>query len=188
MSDDVRLGLVIGGVIVIVAAVVWRHAVLHGRRTRAVRGLDATDPQDRARAAIELVDQGLQRCARPILARVATEQDDRVRLAIALAVARRQWEPVDTTQVVQLREWASLELERQGRPVHSFGPALTRLSDMGGPRAPEPEPDQATTPPAAPAASEPESEPDRGPEAEPSPAPDPKADGLDWHASNGQAT
>ena len=161
MSDDVRLGLVIGGVIAIGIAVVWRYAVLHGRYTRAARGIDASDPQDRARAAIALVDQGLQRSARPILARVATEQDERVRLAIALAVARRQWEPVDTNQVVQLREWASLELGRQGQPVHTFGPAVTRLSDMGGPRPPEQ--DQA----ARPSASQP---------AEPE------------HAPNGQAT
>jgi hypothetical protein len=158
MSDDLRLGLVIGGVL----------AIVDGRRTRAARGLEATDPQDRARAAIALVDQGLQRSTRPILACVATEQDDRVRLAIALAVARRQWEPVDTKQVTQLREWASLELERQGQPVHTFGPAVTRLSDMGGPRPPE------------------QAQPAPTPEAEA--APEQQADAVDWHAPNGPTT
>jgi hypothetical protein len=137
MSDELRIALIVGGVLAIVVAVAWRYAVLHGRRSRAVRGMEADDPQDRARAALALVDQGLQRSARPVLAHVATEQDARVRLAIALAVARRQWEPVDSTPVTRLREWASSELDRQGEPVHTFGPAVTRLSDMGGPRPPE---------------------------------------------------
>lgn len=137
MGDGVRFGLIVGGAVAIVVAVAWRYAVLHDRRSRALRRLDALDPQDRARAAIALIDEGLRRSAQPILARLATEQDDRVRLAIALGVARRPWEPVDTSQAAQLRRWASLELERQGYPVHTFGPPVTRLPDP----APSPMPD-----------------------------------------------
>ena len=44
---------------------------------------------------------------------------------------------MDTLRVRQLREWASQELERHGASVSSFGPAVTRLSDMGGPRPPD---------------------------------------------------
>jgi len=140
MSDDVRLGLVVGGTIAVVLALLWRYLVLHRRKRRATRGLDAADPQDRARAGIALVDEGLHRSARTLLAHVAREQDDRVRHAIALAVGRRQWEPVDTKTVTQVREWASLELGQRGEPVQGFGPAVTRLSDMGGPRPPAPTP------------------------------------------------
>lgn len=139
MSDDVRLGLVVGGIAALVIAFVWRFVVINGRRRRLRRGLEAPDPQDRARAGIVLVDEGLQRSARPLLAHLAAEADPRVCHAIALAVARRQWEPVDTLRVRQLREWASQELQRRGEPVQSFGPAVTRLADMGGPRPPDSE-------------------------------------------------
>ncbi len=165
MSDDVRLGLIVGGAVAVLVAIVWRFAVLRRRRRRVGRGLEAQDPQERARAGIALVDGGLHRSARPLLAHVAREPDARVRHAIALAVARRQWEPVDSKQVTQLREWASLELEQQGEPVHGFGPAVTRLSDMGGPRLPGPSP----------------AAPDPDP-ASPEPAPAREHDGVSWQA------
>ena len=134
MSDDVRLGLVVGGAVAVMLAIAWRSFVVNGRRRRLRKGLQAPDPQDRARAGILLVDEGLNRSARPLLGHVAREADPRVRHAIALAVARRQWEPVNTLRVRQLREWASQELASRGEVVSPFGPAVTRLSDMGGPR------------------------------------------------------
>jgi hypothetical protein len=139
VSDNVRIGLVVGGIAALVIAFAWRFVVIHGRRRQLRRALEAPDPQDRARAGIVLVDEGLQRSARPLLAHLASESDPRVCHAIALAIARRQWEPVDTLRVRQLREWASQELQRRGEPVQSFGPAVTRLSDMGGPRSPDSE-------------------------------------------------
>jgi hypothetical protein len=157
MSDDVRLGLVVGGIALVVVALAWWWGTRTRRKARLVRQLRATDPQERARAGIRLIDLGLVRAARPILDHVATEQDARVRLALALAVARRQWEPSNASKVARVREWASGELERQGRPVSPFGPAVTRISDMGGPRpadqaaspAPDapPPPEEATAPP-----------------------------------------
>jgi hypothetical protein len=179
MSDDVRLGLIVGGTIAVALALLWRYLVLRRRKTRAMRGLDAADPQDRARAGIALVDEGLHRSARPLLAHVARERDDRVRHAIALAVARRQWEPVDTKPVSQLREWASLELEQRGEPVHGFGPAVTRLSDMGGPRPPAPSPPVGTRAGAATAAAEESS----------APAPQPQRPaGVHWQAPEAGGT
>jgi hypothetical protein len=146
MSDDVRLGLIIGGAGLVALAVLWRY--LHRRReTHLLRQeLADTEPQERARGGIALVDLGLSRAAGPLLTHVATEPDGRVRLAIALAIGRRQWEPGNTARVRQIREWAALELQRQDRPMTVFGPAVTRLADMGGPRPPEeppttPEPD-----------------------------------------------
>jgi hypothetical protein len=146
MSDDVRLGLIAGGVLAVLGALLWRYL----SRRRAVRvlldRLGADDPQERARGGILLVDLGLSRAARPLLKHVATEPDPRARLAIALAIGRRQWEPSNATRVTRLREWAALELEQQGQPVSPFGPAVTRLSDMGGPRLPETEPTPGETP------------------------------------------
>jgi hypothetical protein len=154
VSDDVRIGLIVGGTVAVVLAILWRSLAVHARHRRLRSGLEAPDPQDRARAGIVLADEGLHRSARALLGHVARESDPRVNHAIALAVARRQWEPVNTLRVRQLREWASQELARHGQGVSSFGPAVTRLSDMGGPRPPDSE--QRPVPAAAPA---PEAEP-----------------------------
>jgi hypothetical protein len=144
MSDDVRLGLIIGGALLVVGALLWRSLVRRHELRALVRTLGGADSQTRARAGIDLVDLGLSRAARPLLRGEAAEPDSRVRLAIALAVGRRQWEPSNTARVRRVREWAALELELQGQPVTPLGPAVTRLSDMGGPRLPEAE--QAETP------------------------------------------
>jgi hypothetical protein len=184
MSDNVRLGLVIGGVAAVVLALLWRFIVVNGHRRRIRKRLHAADPQERARAGILLVDEGLQRSARVLLAHVASEPDPRVSHAIALAVARRQWEPVNSLRVRQVREWASQELARRGEEVMPFGPAVTRLSDMGGPRSPDEKPasaapgsvvpDPAEAPPAAaPSAPDPNA-PDPN-------APDPNAE-VHWRA------
>jgi hypothetical protein len=187
MSDNVRIGLVVGGVAAVLLALLWRFLVVNGRRRRIRKRLRADDPQERARAGILLVDEGLQRSARVLLSHVATEPDPRASHAIALAVARRQWEPVDSLRVRQLREWAAQELERHGEAVAAFGPAVTRLSDMGGPRSPDEKPasaapgsvvpDPAEAPPAA-APAEP-SAPD--PNAPDPNAPDPNAE-VHWRA------
>jgi hypothetical protein len=188
VSDDVRLGLIVGGVVAIVLALLWRFLVLHERHRKLRAGLEAPDPQDRARAGIVLADAGLHRSARTLLGHVARETDPRVCHAIALAVARRQWEPVNTLRVRQLREWASHELDRHGEGVSSFGPAVTRLSDMGGPRPPEadqaPAPGPVATPPTAPATA-PVPEPAPEPEREPIPAASPPGEaGVSWRADS----
>ena len=157
MSDDIRLGLVVGGAALLVIAIVWRQTTHHRVRSALIRGLDAPEPQERARAAIQLIERGLPRAARPLLDLIPRENDARVRLAIALAVARRQWEPSNAPRVTTLRDWTSTELERQGQPVRAFGPAFTRIADMGGPR---------------PAGSGPRPAPQPEPEVQPDPSPD----------------
>lgn len=149
MNDDVRLGLLIGGVALIALAVLWWYIARTWRKRRLIRALRAIDPQERARAGIRLVELGLPRSARPLLNHVVAEQDARVRLAIALAVARRQWEPTNAARVRRLRDWASSELDQQGQPVAGFEPALTRISDMGGPRPTDSGPTEVASPPAA---------------------------------------
>jgi hypothetical protein len=136
MKVDSQLMLIAGGAAAIVLAVVWRYVARRRQVSRLSRRLQsANDPADRARAGNAIIELGLPRAAKPTLRAVTQEPDDRVRLSIALAVARRQWEPARAKPVVHLRGWASEELDFQGRPVHEFGPAVTRLADMGGPRA-----------------------------------------------------
>jgi hypothetical protein len=159
MAADPQPLLIAGGGGAIVAAAVWRFAARRLERSRLQRGLRlAAEPVDRARAGHRFVELGLRRAARPILSAMAHEDDDRVRRSIALAIARRQWEPSGPARVTQVRRWASDELGYQGEPVRSFGPAVTRLSDMGGPRLPQPV-NGGGGPPAAPAAAPPEPRP-----------------------------
>ena len=95
------------------------------------------DTEARVRAAEGLVRLGLDRAAPPLLAHIQHEDDALVRTAVAIAVARRQWEPAAAPGVADLRSWAATELDAHGTPVEGFGPALTRLADMGGPRRPD---------------------------------------------------
>jgi hypothetical protein len=137
MKADSQLLLIAGGAAAIVLAVVWRFLARRHRLSRLNRHLRFDEqPAQRARAGNVIVELGLPRAAKPILRAMAQEPDDRVRLSVALGVAKRQWEPARAQRVVHLRAWASEELDFQGRPVRGFGPAVTRLADMGGPRDP----------------------------------------------------
>ena len=136
MKADSQMMLIAGGAAAIVLAGVWRYLARHRQLSRLSRRLQsANDPAERARAGNAIIELGLPRAAKPTLRAVTQEPDPRVRLSIALAVAKRQWEPTRAKRVKHLRGWASEELDFQGRPVHEFGPAVTRLADMGGPRA-----------------------------------------------------
>jgi hypothetical protein len=137
MKADSQLLLIAGGIAAIVLAAAWRFLARRHRLAQLDRHLRFDDqPAERARAGNAIVELGLPRAAKPIVRAMDREPDDRVRLSIALAVARRQWEPTRAPRVAHLRAWASGELDDQGRPVRAFGPAVTRLADMGGPRDP----------------------------------------------------
>ena len=138
MPLDTQALLLAGGAAACVLALVWRFLARHHQTSRLVRRLESGgEPEERARAGQALIDLGLRRAAHPVLQAMECEPDERVRLSVALAVARRQWEPTGPPRVASLRRWASEELEFQGHPVSAFGPAVTRLADMGGPRPPE---------------------------------------------------
>jgi len=126
--------LLLTGVAVIIAALLWRQVVLARRMTTLRNGLWFGDAGERARAGERLVDLGLAPAARVILPWMEEERDPGVRAAIALAVARRQWEPGGSKPVLAIRTWARDELQVQGHDVVTFGPAFARASDMGGPR------------------------------------------------------
>ncbi|MGZ8764987.1 MAG: hypothetical protein ACXW2C_04730 [Acidimicrobiia bacterium] len=126
--------LIACGVIAIVVAIIWRTGSRRRQISRFTRLLVSTDPQRRAEAAIGLTELGLDRSARVLLEHARVETDPDVRICIAAAVARRQWEPGGPPGVAPLREWAATELATHGYNVTNFGPATTRLADMGGPR------------------------------------------------------
>jgi hypothetical protein len=142
----VRLVIVITALIDIALACAWRVGYRRRQLDDLVRHLHDEDADARVRAAEGLVRLGLDRAASPLLAHVEHEEDELVR-AVAVAVARRQWEPAAAPGVASLREWAAAELDARGIPVEGFGPALTRLADMGGPRRPDdgPRPKQEVT-------------------------------------------
>ncbi len=158
MLDDtvVNAVLISVGVIAIVVAIIWRTGSRRRQISSFSRLLESNDPERRIDAAIALTDLGLDRSAGRLFVHARKETDPAVRAGIAAAVARRQWEPAAPPGVRPLRDWAAAELARQGYNVSSFGPATTRLADMGGPRLPQPlepsdlaapAPQAATTPP-----------------------------------------
>jgi hypothetical protein len=142
----VRFVVVLVGAIDIALAFAWRFSYRRRQLDALTHTLDDEDAEARTNAAESLVRLGLDRAARPLLAHVAHEDNPAVRAVIALAVARRQWEPAAVPGVNELRAWSAEELDARGIPVVGFGPALTRLADMGGPRRP----DDGPRPPAEP--------------------------------------
>ncbi len=95
-----------------------------GRRRRRelrayCRRLESYDPDERARAGTALVKRGLTRRTAGALARfLRHEEEARVRLSIALAVARTNGGRSRRGRVRQLRRWTVDELLEHGHPVH----------------------------------------------------------------------
>ena len=122
------------GLALIASGIVWR--VIAARRAIKIHAtaLRSADPIVRASAARTAVSCGLDRTARLLIDHVSHETEDIVLDAIANAVALRQWEPSDRPAVSQIREWSADRLIARGGAVRRFGPAVTRLADMGGPQ------------------------------------------------------
>jgi len=93
---------------------------LGGRQVRAQRRrLESYDPDERTRAAITLVKPGLTRRTATALSRyLEHEEDPRVRLSIALELARTNGGRSHRRRVRQLRCWTVDELLEHGHPVH----------------------------------------------------------------------
>jgi hypothetical protein len=91
------------------------HRELRAKRRR----LESYDPDERTRAGTALVKRGLTRRTATTLARyLRHEEDARVRLSIALAVARTNGGRSRRGRVRQLRRWTVDELLEHGHPVH----------------------------------------------------------------------
>jgi len=93
---------------------------LSRRQVRAHRRrLESYDPDERTRSATALVKPGLTRRTATVLTRhLEHEEDPRLRLTIALAVARNNGGRSRRRRVRQFRRWAADELVEHGHPVH----------------------------------------------------------------------
>ena len=113
MSPELILGCV--GVVMLVAALVWRMRA--GRQTvdRVRLALLDADPNVR-QAAIKLAaERGLSRYADLLLERTRQETSTSPVLAtLAATVAQRQWEPADSPEMLDLRLWAHTQLNDDG--------------------------------------------------------------------------
>lgn len=118
--------------------VLWRRRPVGHELREHVDRLQSFDPADRARAGERLVSFGLGRAATPLLDHMPCEEDDRVRITIALAVVRRPVERKSARRGDQLREWAAEELALHGYDVSQFAPAVARRTGKGGAPLPLP--------------------------------------------------
>jgi hypothetical protein len=128
--------------------------------------LQAFDPDERARAGVELVRLGLARSADQLLDHLANEFDHIVLSAIAAAVSEAPPERKESSRAQELREWADAELERLAVEDAFMGPDAGRESFAAwrDDRSPSPSPADEYD-------DEPEPEPERASEPEPEPAP-----------------
>jgi hypothetical protein len=103
---------------------VWR---LSNRRRlrRCARGLQSFERAERARAGEDIAELGLRRGANTLLDHIADEDDARVRLTIALAVAGRQQKRAGPRRVREVRAWAAEELVAHGYDAAELAPAAT---------------------------------------------------------------
>lgn len=131
--------LVAFGALALVAAFIGRELVRLRRRARLLANLSSPNPAERIESAKTLLSGGLAAAAGPLLDALGKEDDPEVRLSIALTIGCRQWEPGKGRGAAALRDRASAELVARGFEVTAFGPAHTRMSDMGGPRLPDSE-------------------------------------------------
>jgi carbamoyl-phosphate synthase large subunit len=128
LEADVALAIAF----IVAGAIVLRVVRVSRTRNRHLRvlakSLTAPDPEARAAAAEALTRFGLDRVGGVVLAHALVETDHDVRRTIALAVARRQWEPASGAHVADLRNWAATELIDTGMPIEKLGPASSFVS------------------------------------------------------------
>ncbi len=105
--------VVVAGASLIVAAVVWRAALLMWNARRIRSALADDDPLQRVAGVEVATMQGLTRHAAALTALARCETDTIVLDALSAAVKRHVWEPGDSRKVVELRLWA----DRWGREL-----------------------------------------------------------------------
>jgi hypothetical protein len=154
----------------------WRTGAGRLAMRHQVGRLQAFDPDERARAGVELVRLGLARSADQLLDHLANEFDHIVLSAIAAAVSEAPPERKESSRAQELREWADAELERLAVEDAFMGPDAGRESFAAwrDDRSPSPSPADEYD-------DEPEPEPERASEPEPEPAPlaDPEPDPVE---------
>ncbi|MDX6213451.1 MAG: carbamoyl-phosphate synthase large subunit [Frankiales bacterium] len=120
--------LLLLGVLLVVAAVLWRGLRAAGVRRKLRTGLRSADPAVRIDAVHQAGELGLATTAPLLLRLVASEPDRSVLAAVIRTVAGRQWEPASTARLVELRLWARAFVEAH--------PELRRAENVGEPLLP----------------------------------------------------
>ena len=93
----------------------WGWRTVDRRRTRRAVARGLADPDEGRRIAMiaSITAQGVGAYAAPLCKLARRENEPAVRTALALAVARNQWEPAGDRRLVELRVWAHEELQRR---------------------------------------------------------------------------
>lgn len=99
----------------VAGSVLWYLGLRRRMRRDIEAVLDAEDPAARIAAVEVVASHGIAAVARSLLHRVEVESDDGVLDAIAAAVARSQWEPLTSPELMALRLWAA-QRRQQPRP------------------------------------------------------------------------
>ena len=154
----------------------WRTGAGRLAMRHQVGRLQAFDPDERARAGVELVRLGLARSADQLLDHLANEFDHIVLSAIAAAVSEAPPERKESSRAQELREWADAELERLAVEDAFMGPDAGRESFAAWRDDLSPSPSPADEYDVEP---EPEPEPASEPEPEPAPLADPEPDPVE---------
>jgi hypothetical protein len=120
MTVSLDLVLVAAGAVLLCAAVAWRWRGRALRRDQVRARLKAAladpDPAVRKAAVAVSAQRGLSELAELLLDASARERDEEVLDAIAEAVARNQWEPLDDPVLLELRLWARRRFEERRLP------------------------------------------------------------------------
>jgi hypothetical protein len=122
LTESLWMGAAALGALVLGTLLAWH--LLRRRRSRPLRRLtrelESFDADERARAGVGVLDLGLTRqTAKSLAKHLAHEEDGSVRLAIAMAVERRNGVRSRRRRVRRLQAWAVEELVAHAHPVHT---------------------------------------------------------------------
>jgi len=127
------------GVALLAGGIGWRWAHRHRSDRHLIELLNDPRPPVRQVAAGIAGQHGIRRHAATLIARAGVEDDALVRRTLAEAVARNQWEPLDTPDMVELRFWASSVLAAgQVATVDRADEGGDRWAPLRARRTPEP--------------------------------------------------
>jgi carbamoyl-phosphate synthase large subunit len=110
MASYLELAAALTGAVLLLTAAVWAARLKRDAVRQLRLAILDPDPSTRKAAVLVAAERGLEPFADLLVERVQAEHHPQVRRALAEAVARSQWEPSDSSELVDLRVWAQGEL------------------------------------------------------------------------------
>jgi carbamoyl-phosphate synthase large subunit len=129
MASYLELAAALTGAVLLLTAAVWAARLKRDAVRQLRLAILDPDPSTRKAAVLVAAERGLEPFADLLVERVQAEHHPQVRRALAEAVARSQWEPSDSSELVDLRVWAQGELA-------STAPAQSPPAPAPAPAAP----------------------------------------------------